>query len=597
LIQAGVLPDLAQGRLPRSDRWLPLLLRPGRDLGAELARAGLTRQEEGGLKAAVQRRLHVEQGRERLVVVIDQFEELLTHTPANPGDQAGPAPGLDLVEELLEAADDDLPLSVVLIMRNDFYHRLAEAAPRLLQAAKPGTVDIPAHLATDELDAIITRPAQDAGARFEDGLPARIIEDLRQASTEGRVAATLLPPLQLALQQLWDQREHGRLTHQAYERIGKVSGSLTAWCDNAMARLPKDQRPIAQRILTALVHPADEDSAIPATRRQVPLSELRELTADTSAPQSAAGTGFDQVLVFLSGARIITTTSPTAHPSGDPADEPVAELIHDALIRDWHRLRTWVDQDRKFQVWRHEAFKQAKIHADSDKPGDLLTGTALAEGTEWATQRPLPARISAFLQASDRHQHATARRSRRLNTVLAGLLVLVLVAGALSVWQWQNAEQAREEAQASEAAAQSRQLAAQSDALIERDPDTASLLAVHAYRTSETDEARGSLLRAGGLGLQHRLTGHNGPVLSVVFSPGGDQVASASADGMVRVWDPETGQEVRTLTGHDDWVRSVVFSPEGDQLASASADGTVRVWDADTGQELHTLTGHDGTVT
>ena len=92
------------------------------------------------------------------------------------------------------------------------------------------------------------------------------------------------------------------------------------------------------------------------------------------------------------------------------------------------------------------------------------------------------------------------------------------------------------------------------------------------------------------------LTGHTGSVWGVSFSPDGRLLATASEDETAWVWDPATGEHLRTLAGHADGVRGVAFSPDGRLLATASRDETARVWDPATGKRRRMLTGHTGSV-
>ncbi|MEU9330983.1 trypsin-like peptidase domain-containing protein [Streptomyces canus] len=487
LINAGVLPALAEGEIPGSDRWLPLCVRPGQDLLAELEGGGLPGAATDSLPAAVEARLAAEPDHDRLLLVVDQFEELLTQ-PAPDSDRRADDVRLRAMDQLMELGGSHAPVTVLLVMRNDFYAPLDTLAPDLMNAVLPGLCNVPATLSRQDVQAIITRPAAAVGLPLEAGLADRIVDDVLDIDPVARQApVTLLAPLELALRQLWvrRRREDGHLTHAAYEKLGKVTGSLTAWCNRALGQLPAGQRPVAQRILTALVQPADEANGIPATRRPVPLTRLRALATDHGATDPDADAAFDAVLAALTRYRIVVTDT-TALP-GAPPDEPAVELIHDSLIRGWADLRDWVAQDHQFQVWLHRATEQQDRHAHSGLPGDLLDGSLLAEGEEWAGRRSLPAEISSLVEASRQHQQSALRRTRRINASLVVMLVLALLATGVAYGQRQTVIGQRDRAA-------SAQVAGVAQSVRRTDPELGRRLAVASARLAGTPESWSALL-------------------------------------------------------------------------------------------------------
>ncbi|MFI8199686.1 trypsin-like peptidase domain-containing protein [Streptomyces sp. NPDC085942] len=560
LIQAGVLPALAEGRLPGSDRWLPVVARPGEDLLAELERSGLPGAAEG-LGAAVTARLDADPSYDQLLLVVDPFEELLREGSGEAGGQPPHAcrTALDQLEAL---AASDVPARLILVMRDDFYPGLA-VAPGLRAAVKSGLVDVPATLGAQELHEIVTRPAEAVGLHFADGLPQRIVTDIlsaepaRAGAGAQRARSTMLPALELALSELWRRRADGHLTHDAYQRLGSVSGSLAIWCNTALHRLAPAQQLIARRLLTALVRPADEARRIPAVRQQLPLSTLRDI--------AGGGTEVGEVLDVLIHTRMIITRN-----LPDGPRTPVAELIHEALIRDWGELREWVREDHRFQDWLHRAEEQhARWTAHERSAEELLGGSVLSEGLEHAAARTLPRGTAAFLRASRDHQQARHRRLRRLNSFLAVALATALLAAGIAVWQRQTAVEAEE-------MARSRQLAAQSASLIDSSPDLASLLAVQAYRTKPTEEATAAVYAAAGLPLKRRLP--DVTAVTMALSPDGKYLAAVDDQQHVRIWSLSDGKARKLRLPAAD-LREIVFDPTGKTLAAGTDDGGIRMWD------------------
>ena len=91
-------------------------------------------------------------------------------------------------------------------------------------------------------------------------------------------------------------------------------------------------------------------------------------------------------------------------------------------------------------------------------------------------------------------------------------------------------------------------------------------------------------------------TGHSSRINCGVFGPDGRWFASGGADNSIRLWDTESGLELRALHGHSNWIRSLAVSRSGKQLASGSNDRTIKVWNISAGRELLTLSGHTGPI-
>ena len=267
------------------------------------------------------------------------------------------------------------------------------------------------------------------------------------------------------------------------------------------------------------------------------------------------------------------------------------EISHDVLFQAWKQLRDWLGDDQLDRALYSQIVTDAFIWDGNGRdpsylyrPGRLAAIDAASSRWRGAPARyaPMPAISTEFLDAARR----AARRSiRGRRAVIAGLAALTVIAISTAGAAVQDAATASGE----HAIALSRQLAVESLAIDASDAMTARRLAVAAWSVSHTPEA-GSVMAAllteqqqGGI-LAADPSAY--PVSGAAFSPDGI-LASADADGTVRLWNPATGQAVgaplQAVTGAGGAVDGVAFSPDGTLLAGAHADGTVQLWNPLTG--------------
>ncbi|UIX31152.1 nSTAND1 domain-containing NTPase [Streptomyces sp. GQFP] len=485
-------------------------------------------------------------------VIVDQFEEVFTLCH----DAAERTRFIDL---LLTARQPGSRLRVLLAVRGDFYGRCAEHRD-LADALRDANL-LAGAMSRAELRDAVVKPAAAAGLTVERALTARLVTEVADAPGG-------LPLLSHALLETWRRRRGKTLTMTGYEAAGCLDGAIAKTAEQIYGRFTADQAAAARRVLLRLVIPGD---GTPDTRRPVGRAEL-------------TGTGRDdttQVVEALAGARLLTL------------DGDRVEMAHEALITAWPRLRGWIEEDRE-RLRVHRNLTEA-AHAWQDlrrEKGALYRGSRLAAAQEHfggAPREDLTDLERAFLHAGLDHEQKGRRRYRLVLTAVTAALCLALVAAGLAVGQWQSAV-------AAQRLAESRQLAAQSSALLDSEPDLAALLAVHAYRTSPTREATAALYAAAALPPRKSLISGTEPVDSLALSPDGRTVAAHSTDGGVRIWSLPEGRLRHTFPGRSTGeVTTAAFSPDGRTLA-VSTGGAIGMWDPATGRKRGTLTIPGGSV-
>jgi WD40 repeat protein len=569
--RAGIIPAVRAGNLPGPAAWTTIVMRPGTDPIWSLADAlvsharppllfdGTADALAADLRApdgppdALARFLHQHRPEAHgVLLLVDQLEE--TFTLAGPDTSS-----VKRFDALLAGVLDepDAPFLLVTTVRSDFVGRMGElpALERRLRA-KAVRYYLPP---MDEvgLRAAIVKPAERAGLEYEAGLVDRIIAD---AST----SPGALPLVAHVLQGLYARREGVAMTHRAYEWLGGVGGAIAKSADAILYGLDEDGRSRAKRMLLRLVKlgPDTED-----TRQTAPRAEV--LSAGGGGPEA------ERVLARLSGGRAEGESGRGDAParlvvvSGE-RDHELVDIVHETLIQRWETLGKWIAEERGALALRDDVEKAARIWEASGAADSGLPKGAVLSRFHDVDHATLSAGARAYVERAERADTRSKRRTAFWILVIATGVTIVLV-GALWLKE-------RVEAQARVAEAQ--KLAAIS--ALEPLPPRRLLLAREGWRAVRAGEASSAdvlqaladaVQSAGGFRLPHEAF-----VWQAVFSPDGRRIATASTDGIARVWSAEAPGEPLLLRGHDGHVVTVAFSPDGRRLVTASTDGTARVW-------------------
>jgi conflict system STAND superfamily ATPase/TIR domain-containing protein len=350
-------------------------------------------------------------GEAQILIPIDQAEELFG--AADP-DQAG-----RFLEILSQALSGDLPFIAVMAMRSDYLGQLQSSAQLTARFEEFSLGPMP----LARIAQIIQGPARVAGLGVED---AFVQQGVRDAETEDA-----LPLLAFALRQLVDRAGGDKyLSLEAYQALGDANAGLTP-LENAVRKAADevlaDARPADDELLAlreafvpAMVRVNDEGQYV---RRPARLDDLPA----KSHP----------LLERLAKARLLIVRQ--------GGDARMVEVAHEALLRKWPLLRSWLDTAREFLIGKQQLeqdLRDWEQAPEADKSGALLTGLKLNRARAWLAERPhqLTAQERGFIQASIQSAEAEELRKARLRrnitrgSIAAALILACTAAFAGAEW-------------------------------------------------------------------------------------------------------------------------------------------------------------------
>ena len=387
-------------------------------------------------------------------------------------------------------------------------------------------------------------------------------------------------------------RGDGLLRWSDYRELGELKGALAKHAEGVFSTLqPHEQKafPLVMRYLVTLGQGEEE---VP-NRRTVP---YRDFVASEGADndQKAGAKGF--VDLFIEKRLLVA--------DADPQGEVTVSVAHEALLREWQRIKDWLTENREFLRMRDRLDLSLKLWLSRGKQKDdlLEPGLHLAEGEKLVKDfgSSLSREQTDYIYASIAERKRRRRTQERIRyAVMTAISVLAIVAG----FQWFQAEHHRQ------SAAQAFKSEAQVTAKLQEQLRQASWAsfnqAERQFQLGEWREGIAFLARAIKFDPENQIASerffhelivhrekalpsfiatfdHQDSVNDAAFSPDGTRILTASWDKTAKLWDAASGKLVVSFA-HQGIVWRAAFSSDGTRILTASADKTAKLWDAASG--------------
>ncbi len=595
LVRAGVIPALWRGEIPGSDQWFLVDMVPGKapldNLEVALTRVlsdrglnlyeQLTRDSRGLLRIAD---MILPDDSSELVIVIDQFEEVFSLVEHEDNRQHF----LDLL--LSASTEPHSRVRVIVTLRADFYDRpLHYPTFGAVLRARMETI-LP--LTVEELTHTIVEPAKYVKTTFEEGLVTQIVSDINYQSGA-------LPLLQYALTELFERRSGRVITWDAYHDIGGAVGALAHQAEELYHELDATAQDIVHQLFLRLVTLGEgtED-----TRRRVNQQELISLFDDQDLIEEVIDVFVEHRLLALD--------------NDEQSRQPTVEVAHEAIIREWERLKSWLNDSRTdIRQHRQLARLATEWHEANEDQSFLLRGGRLEQFNIWKeiTAIRLTPEEGQYLQTSKKvytqqQEAEQARQTReanlerhaqqRMRYLVVALVIMLVGAVSVSIFAFDR-EQRANAAQATSAinASRAQELALINEsrvALAEEDTETALAFAMQVNSVDAPSEASQAILAQAGYSPGTvRLFENTTEVWNLAVNAEHGLLLTIPVYDLEKVlYALETGEIIHRFgQGEEGAVPASAgdISANGEVVAYGQVDGVIVLYSVESGEELRRL--------